>query len=109
MEYLKQFLIGGSIIAGSKVVSNLFGPTFAPIVAGMPTGIIASYFLSNDSQRLKFFEGYAISSPLLALTIVIIYLFAENMKKTSINLISTSGLIFWALLSVIIMNYIKKK
>lgn len=106
MEYLKEFLIGGSIIAGSKFVSQYFGPTFAPIIGGMPTGIIASYFLNNDKQRQKFFRGYSISSPILALSILTIYALTLTTKTISVNIISTLGLFIWAILSFIGMNYI---
>ena len=47
MEYLKSFLIGGGVIAGSKIAANIMGPEMAPIVGGLPTGIIASFFLQQ--------------------------------------------------------------
>ena len=48
MEYVNPFLIGGSVIAGSKIAANMAGPALAPIVGGMPTGIIASFFLKSQ-------------------------------------------------------------
>ena len=47
MDIVKSFLIGGGVIAGSKVASNIMGPELAPIVGGLPTGIIASFFLNS--------------------------------------------------------------
>ena len=43
MEYVEPFLLGGSIIAGSKWVSTMVDPAYAAMVAGMPTGIIGNY------------------------------------------------------------------
>lgn len=106
MDYLKEFVIGGSVIAGSKLVSKLFGPTFAPIIGGMPTGIIASYFLSNDTQKQDFFKGYSVSSPILALTVIAIYFLSIYVKQFSINTISTIGLLLWGILSLVSMHFI---
>ena len=47
MEYVKPFLIGGGVIGGSKLASKIMGPALAPLVGGMPTGIIASFFLKG--------------------------------------------------------------
>ena len=62
MDIVKSFLIGGGVIAGSKVASNIMGPELAPIVGGLPTGIIASFFLNSNATKQKYFEGYAYSS-----------------------------------------------
>ena len=47
MEYLKSFLIGGSVIAGSKLVSDYTNPLYGSIIGGMPTGIISSFFFNG--------------------------------------------------------------
>lgn len=108
MDYIKEFIVGGSVIAGSKLVSTLFGPRFAPIIGGMPTGIIASYFLSNDSQKIDFFKGYSVSSPILAFTVIAIYFLSITMKQVSTNIISSIGLVLWALLSFMSMYFVSK-
>ena len=79
MEYLKSFLIGGSVIAGSKFASKILGPEMAPIVGGLPTGIIASFFLNSNGDKQKYFQGYAYSSFVLFLAILFIHL---AIKKT---------------------------
>ena len=56
MEYVKPFLIGGSVIAGSKLAAKIMGPALAPLVGGMPTGIIASFFLKGDDKKKKYYR-----------------------------------------------------
>ena len=34
MEYIEPFLIGGSVIAGSKYVSTFASPALAPLIGG---------------------------------------------------------------------------
>ena len=45
MDYIKPFLIGGSLIAGSKYISHFVAPEYSPLIGGLPTGIIASFFI----------------------------------------------------------------
>ena len=58
MEYVEPFLIGGSVIAGAKLASKYMGPAFAPLIGGMPTGIIAAFFLNNNKNKRIYFNGY---------------------------------------------------
>jgi len=105
MDYLKSFLIGGCVIAGSKIVSKYASPALAPIVGGMPTGIIASFFLSSQSDKRSFYSGYFYTSILLALTIVLIHLITMNNTKMNVDVASGIGLIAWAIVSYFVVNY----
>ena len=98
MEYIKPFLIGGTVIAGSKFAGNYASPALAPIIGGMPTGIIASFFLSSDKARRSYFNGYAYSSFLLFLAVLFIHLATQH-TKISVDLISGVGFVVWAILS----------
>ena len=108
MEYVKAFIIGGCVIAGSKFVSTVASPALAPIVGGMPTGIIASFFLQTNEKKRLYFDGYFYSSILLALAIVAIDLFSNHNKKMDVNYISILGLIIWGILSYFAINYFIK-
>ncbi len=108
MEYLKSFLIGGSVIAGSKIAANILGPEMAPIVGGLPTGIIASFFLTTNSSKQKYFEGYAYSAFVLFLAILFIHLITSHYKTLNVNIVSGSAFIVWAILSFIIIGAHKK-
>ena len=108
MEYLKSFLIGGGIISGSKVAARLMGPELAPIVGGLPTGIIAAFFLNTNHAKQKYFEGYAYSSFLLFLAILSIHIATRHFKNTNVNIISGIAFAVWLLLSVLVINMHKK-
>ena len=109
MEYFKEFLIGGGIIAGSKLASKYMGPTLAPLVGGMPTGIIASFFLANNANKISFFNGYVYSSFILFLTIVFIHIASLKYSKYNVNYISGGALILWFILSYIVIKFNTKK
>lgn len=109
MEYLKPFLIGGLVISGSKFVSTFASPEIAPLIGGAPTGIIASYFLQNDDARRKFFSGYSVSAPILALAIVIINYMLNMFPEVNTNIISTLGLFIWAIVSYLVVEVFMKK
>lgn len=104
MDIIKPFLIGGSVIAGSKYVSLYASPALAPLIGGMPTGIISSFFLKSDKDKRKFYEGYVYSSFILFLSIVLCHLLSS---KTSLNvdIISAISIVAWAIISYIVVNY----
>ena len=106
-EYIKSFIIGGSIIAGSKYISTKTNPVYGSIIGGIPTGIIASFFLTSGTK--EYFRAYAYHSIFLAITINVIYqMIQRNIlsdKKTEII-----GLLFWGLLSLLFAKfYLLKK
>ena len=100
------------MIAGSKFLANqpAVGPTLAPLIGGMPTGIIAAFFLKTDSERRKYYAGYAYSAFVLFLTILAIHLVGETdiMQTVSMKLISIAALVVWAFISFIVMRVFVK-
>ena len=109
MEYIKPFLIGGAVIGGSKAASKIMGPALAPLVGGMPTGIIASFFLKGDDKKRKYFEGYVYSSFTLFLSILFIHLATMHFQKVSVNIISGISFIIWAIISYFVIKMRTKK
>lgn len=101
--YIKSFLIGGAVIGGSKVVSNYFTPAIAALIGGLPTGIIASFFLVKKQAKQDFFHAYQFSSFILFLSIVVINLLLRN-TNISPNLIAGLGITIWAIISYLILN-----
>ena len=104
MDLIKPFLIGGSVIAGSKYISKFVSPALAPLIGGMPTGIIATFFLNNDEQKRKYYDGYAYSSFVLFLAILLIHMWSRH-SKLHVNIISLVSLIVWAIMSYYIVNF----
>ena len=100
MEYIKSFLVGGSVIAGAKFVSKYTNPIYGSIIGGVPTGIIASFFLP-DSDKKQYYQGYAYHSVILALTVNIIYQIILHFSFYH-TLTCLIGLIIWGVISFLI-------
>ena len=109
MEYVKSFLIGGCAIAGSKIVAKYSGPSLAPVVGGMPTGMIASFFLNNEGAKRSYYDGYIYSSILLAIAVFCIHIITQKYKDLSINIVTTFGLVIWFVMTYITINYFVNK
>lgn len=108
-EIIEAFFIGGGVIAGSKVAAKFLGPSLAPLVGGMPTGIIASFFLNNNSDKISFFHGYVYSSILLFLAILLIHVVSVKYPKVNVNYISVSSLIMWFVFSYFLIKFTTHK
>tara|TARA_B100000902_G_scaffold34593_1_gene41606 strand:+ start:102 stop:437 length:336 start_codon:yes stop_codon:yes gene_type:complete len=104
MDLVKPFFIGGAVIAGSKAVSKIAPPALSPLIGGMPTGIIATYFLDSDKQKTEYYAGYAYSSFVLFLAVLICHLWSAN-SSTPVNIISTVCILVWAIISYFVVNY----
>jgi hypothetical protein len=104
MDYIKPFLVGGAVIAGSKFVADNGPPQLAPLIGGMPTGIIASYFLANDAARKKVFSSFT-----LFIAILTIYIL-DNKTSIHVNIISGVALVLWAIITYFVINiFVKTK
>ena len=107
---IKPFLVGGAVIGGSHLVSQFAPAQFAPLIGGMPTGIIASYFLASQQKKQEYFTGYAVSSVVLTLAIVGLHYTTVAMPKTSVDVISTVFLLIWAIISFFaIKTFVRNK
>ena len=102
-ELIKPFLLGGTIIAGSKLLSKFTTPAVASLIGGLPTGILASLFLQN-SKKENYFEGYQYHSFVLFLSIVAIH---YMLKHTEFNktYICLGGFFVWAIISYITLSF----
>lgn len=107
-SFIKPFLIGGSVVAGAKYVSQIANPAYAGLVSGMPMGLIASFFMANDKVRKKFYGGYMVTDIVTALAISFLYILTRIMPKTPVNYISGVGYIIWLIISFLSITYLKK-
>ena len=101
MEYAKPFLLGGTIVAGSKLLSTMVDPAYASMVAGMPIGILASLFLKNDSDKRQYYKGYGITDATDALIVNIIALLSVRLPNIPVNTLSAVGYVLWLMLGFI--------
>lgn len=106
--FIEPFLIGGSVVAGAKYVSQIVNPAYAGLVSGMPMGLIASFFMADDKVRRKFYGGYMITDIVTALSITMLYILTRVMTKTPVNYISGIGYFIWLIVSFLSITYFKK-
>ena len=103
MEYVKPFVIGGGLITLGKYTSKFVDPAIAPLIGGLPTGVIASFFLDNDKMRKGYYNGYVYSSFVLFFVIAAIHLAGEH-TAMSMDLISFVGLVIWGGISYVVIH-----
>lgn len=103
MEYVKPFVIGGGLITLGKYTSKFVDPAIAPLIGGLPTGVIASFFLDNDKMRKGYYNGYVYSSFVLFFVIAAIHLAGEY-TAMSMDLISFVGLVIWGGISYVVIH-----
>ena len=105
VQYAKPFVIGGSVVAGSKVVASTLGPSLAPLVGGIPTSIISSFFLKEENATI-----YISNLWLMGLMSVLVQVGIAQAKKkmpdTSIHKLAAAGLAVWFVLSYMLLNYV---
>lgn len=106
MDHLVDFLIGGSVIMGVKWVATCFSPEFSPIVAGMPLGIVASFFLNKNSEKIKYYNGYIYVSIITTLTVIVANWLC-NHTAINVNVISAVAFISWAVVSFTFIRWLK--
>jgi len=99
MEFIKPFLLGGGIIAGAKYLSTKVDPAYAPLLSGAPTGIITTFFLLNQKVQNEYYRGYIVTSTILTIAVISIYLGTVYLKSVSTNVVAVFGLIIWAVLA----------
>jgi len=104
-KYITPFIIGGSIITGSKIISSYMTPAVGSLVGGMPTGIVSSFFIGNDNEKRNYYEGHVYHSFILFLTVLGIHLMSIH-SEISINVISSVGFILWAITSYVLLNFL---
>ncbi len=103
MEYVKPFVIGGGVITAGKYLSQFVDPAIAPLVGGLPTGVLASFFLENDKARKGYYSGYVYSSFVLFFVILLIHLVGEH-TRVAMDVVSLVGLLVWGGISYLVIN-----
>lgn len=103
-EVVKAFILGGATIATAKYISQFVNPAFAPLIAGMPTGILTSFFLATDKARREYYSGYFISISILALIVIFCHIIATYVPTIPIDLVSFIAIPLWGAISYIAIN-----
>lgn len=103
-ELIKPFLIGGTVIAGSKLLAHYTTPAVASLLGGLPTGIITATFLA-DKNKADYFDGYRFHSFILWLSTIFIYYMLADTNYNR-DYILAGGLVAWAVISYIILTLV---
>ena len=90
--------MGGSFIAGAKLISTHLSPEFASLIAGMPTGMLAVFFLNKNSEKVKYYNGYIYVTITTTLMVIISYFLCNN-TTMHVNIISAIAFGLWAIIS----------
>ena len=89
------FLIGGTVIAGVKYAStHIKNPALAAIIGGVPTGLLAIYFIS-DEKTLKYAYNYFFVTLSLLASIAIFYNLNTHSNLTK-NVSLLISILLWA-------------
>jgi hypothetical protein len=106
IQYLSTFFYSGALVSGSKYVSRWIDSAFAPIVAGLPVGIIGSFFLDTEQSKRRYYAGFMYSSIILAICVFKMYMSALLFPDVSMNTISVIGLALWGIISWITIFFV---
>lgn len=101
-ELVKPFLVGGTVIAGSKLLASYSTPAVASLLGGLPTGILTAFFLA-DSKKTNYFDGYRFHSFVLWLATVFIYYMLANTQYNR-EVVLFGGFAIWAVISYVVLS-----
>jgi hypothetical protein len=100
-KLIVPFLIGGTFIAGTKYAStHIKNPAVAAIIAGVPTGLISIYFVS-DEKTFKYAHNYFFVT-LSLLVVISVFYTLHTYTKLSKNIILLVALILWVVFITIL-------
>lgn len=103
MEVLKSFILGGTLIGGSKFISQYIDPSYSPLFAGLPTGLLTIAFISGSENRQIYLKNYILSTITLLSTLLLINLTFSDIDEKSIII----GFVLWFLTSFLLIKYRK--
>jgi hypothetical protein len=94
------FLVGGTVISGVKYSStHIKNPAVAAIIGGIPTGLLALYFVNNDKSLQYAYNYFFITLSLL--TSVSIFFMLHTYTKIPKNQVLLISVMCWAILITI--------
>ena len=104
-KILKEFLIGGGMVAGISYLGNYTDPILAGLIAGIPIGLPTIYFI-QQSKAIPYITNLSLTTILLCVvTLAYFYIFVKLKWGKNISIAYT--MIFW-FLAVMVIYYIQK-
>ena len=105
---LTSFLVGGAVIGSARIVAGLFGPEYAALAGGMPTGLLAPLFLASALAKKKFMYGYLIDALAMAMVLAGIYYMMYHTRLSG-NELSAGAMTVWAVTAFALVYFVQKK
>ena len=105
-EVLKEFAIGGTMVASISLVGNLVDPVLAGLLAGIPVGLPTIYFIQK-SKALPYIKNLSMTTFLLMfVTLLYFYLYAKVKMDKNYAIIPTMSI--WIVV-ILIVYFVQKK
>jgi len=101
-EVLLAFLMGGLIIGSTNIASSLVGPEYASLIGGVPSGLIAPFFLNSRKQKKNFYWGYFLNSLAMIVVLLELHFLINKSKFSGYKIAAMSGITFMLLAPVLI-------
>ena len=73
-EIMKEFLIGGTCVAGISYIGNYIDPLLAGLLAGIPIGLPTTYFILNKQKSNKYVKNLMLTTVMLTFVTILFYI-----------------------------------
>ena len=107
-DYLKSFLMAGSVVAGIEYLANEVDPALAGVLSGIPISIPSILLVKKASDSKEFIWDASLMITLLTvITYLTWYLYVkQNVEKETAVAISMS---IWGVFAILYYVFIVKK
>lgn len=107
-DYLKSFLMAGSVVAGIEYLANEVDPALAGVLSGIPISIPSILLVKKASDSKEFIWDASLMITILTLvTYLTWYLYVkQNVEKETAVAISMS---IWGVFAILYYVFIVKK
>lgn len=101
-EIIKQFIIGGTFVAGISYIGNYVNPVLAGLLAGLPIGLPSTYFILNSTKAKDYVSNLALTTILLTMVTCLYYYLYAHAGYLSKNMGIAFSMSIWLLGVVLI-------
>ena len=100
-QIIKEFLIGGTFVAGISYIGNYVDPLLAGLLAGVPIGLPSAYFILSKQKSKEYVRNLALTTIVLTfVTILFYFTFVKYDLDKNIGIAISMGI--WLLIVLIL-------
>ena len=104
-RYLILFLLGGTLVSGTKYLSNKVSPMYAATLGSLPIGLLISITFKDKDIIDHFIENYAGMTFILLMTALLYHVLMLN--NVSIYISYGITLLFWVTMVILKLKFVK--